>query len=122
MKILIDMNLSPTWVDFFASADIEAVHWATVGDPRAPDRDLMQWAQENKCVVFTHDLDFGALLAVTQAIAPSVFQVRTQDTLPDAIGELVLMALQQCREELVSGALVTIDAKRMRVRVLPINR
>ena len=23
MKILIDMNLSPTWVDFFANADIE---------------------------------------------------------------------------------------------------
>ncbi|MEM9267173.1 MAG: DUF5615 family PIN-like protein [Cyanobacteria bacterium P01_F01_bin.13] len=122
MKILIDMNLSPTWVAFFAKADIEAVHWATVGDPRAPDRDLIQWAQENDHVVFTHDLDFGALLAVTQATAPSVFQVRTQDTLPDAIGELVLMTLQQFREELASGALVTIDAKRMRVRVLPINR
>ena len=50
-----------------------------------------------------------------------MFQVRTQDTLPDAIGELVLMALQQFREELVSGALVTIDAKRMRARVLPIT-
>ncbi|MFG6104481.1 DUF5615 family PIN-like protein [Adonisia turfae] len=74
MKILIDMNLSPAWVGFFANADIEAVHWATVGDPRAPDRDLMQWAQENKNVVFTHDLDFGALLAVTHPLLQACFR------------------------------------------------
>jgi predicted nuclease of predicted toxin-antitoxin system len=32
MKILIDMNLSPDWVD--VGHDITAVHWSKVGDPR----------------------------------------------------------------------------------------
>jgi predicted nuclease of predicted toxin-antitoxin system len=32
MKILIDMNLSPLWVNTFAKRDIEAIHWASVGD------------------------------------------------------------------------------------------
>lgn len=27
MTILIDMNLSPLWVDLFLEAGIEAVHW-----------------------------------------------------------------------------------------------
>ena len=31
MKLLIDMNLSPTWVTAFAEAGIEAVHWSSVG-------------------------------------------------------------------------------------------
>jgi len=32
--------------------------------------------------VFTHDLDFGDILAATGAEAPSVIQVRTEDTTP----------------------------------------
>ena len=32
MKILIDMNLSPMWVQFLVSHGIEAVHWSTIGD------------------------------------------------------------------------------------------
>lgn len=31
MKILIDMNLSPTWVQFLVAQGIEAVHWFTIG-------------------------------------------------------------------------------------------
>ena len=30
MKIVIDMNLSPTWVSPFEAAGYEAVHWSTV--------------------------------------------------------------------------------------------
>ncbi|MEO1403023.1 MAG: DUF5615 family PIN-like protein [Cyanobacteria bacterium J06635_1] len=93
-----------------------------MGDPRAGDRTLMQWATDHGYIVFTHDLDFGALLAANQANAPSVFQVRTQDTLPDAIGELVLSAIRQFQVELETGALVTVDASRARARILPINR
>lgn len=48
MKILIDMNLSPDWVDVFAGHDISAVHWSTVGDPRAEDSELMAWARANQ--------------------------------------------------------------------------
>jgi len=121
MRVLIDMNLSPLWVSFFAGAGIEAVHWSTVGDPRAADRTIMQWALDNQYVVFTNDLDFGALLAATQAQLPSVVQVRTQDVLPEAIGSLVVSALRQCKSQLEAGALMTIDQARLRVRMLPIG-
>ncbi|MDR1307614.1 MAG: DUF5615 family PIN-like protein [Treponema sp.] len=37
MKILVDMNLSPRWVDFLSGNGIEAVHWSSIGPPDAPD-------------------------------------------------------------------------------------
>lgn len=122
MKILIDMNLSPEWVQTFADVEIEAIHWATVGDPRAADRTIMAYALANDYIVFTHDLDFGILLAISQADAPSVIQVRTQNILPIAIGELIISALRQFQLQLETGALITVDSSRSRVRILPILR
>jgi predicted nuclease of predicted toxin-antitoxin system len=63
MKILIDMNLSPGWVDVFRSRDIEAVHWSHIGAANAKDELVIQHARMNGFIVFTHDLDFGAILA-----------------------------------------------------------
>jgi predicted nuclease of predicted toxin-antitoxin system len=78
VKILVDMNLSPAWCGFLQDAGWEAVHWFHVGDPRAPDAEVMQWALKGDFVLLTHDLDFTALLAATKATGPSVVQVRTQ--------------------------------------------
>ncbi len=72
MKILIDMNLSPDWVDVLIENGFEALHWSTIGNPRADDSILMDWARANSYIGFTHDLDFGALPASTQAESPSV--------------------------------------------------
>jgi len=47
MKILIDMNLSPTWVTVFHSHNIQAVHWSSVGDARDKDTVIMEWARTN---------------------------------------------------------------------------
>lgn len=95
MKILIDMNLSPDWVEVFVRHGIEAVHWSAAGDPRAEDGVLMEWSRANAYVVFTHDLDFGMLLALTQAKSPSVVQVRTQDVTPAHLETLVIAALRE---------------------------
>ncbi len=109
MKLIIDVNLSPAWVSFLGDAGYETVHWSDIGALRAPDRQIMAWAREHDRVVFTHDLDFAALLAATQARAPSVLQIRAQDTLPDAMGEAVVQALRQFAQALREGAVVSVD-------------
>src|SRR4051812_7750419 len=93
MRILIDMNLSPSWVEFFADSGIESVHWRDIGNPTAMDSEIMDYAGANSFVVFTHDLDFGALLVRRHASLPSVIQIRTEDILPGAIGAIVLQAI-----------------------------
>ncbi|MBD2410582.1 hypothetical protein FACHB389_16180 [Nostoc calcicola FACHB-389] len=122
MKILIDMNLSPDWVAVFEKYNISAVHWSTVGDRREKDSIIMEWARTNGYIVFTHDLDFGSLLAATGVDTPSVIQVRTQDVLPNSIENLVISALNQFESLLEMGALVTVDQSQSRVRILPIRR
>ena len=82
MKVLIDMNLSPSWVQALEDHGFPALHWSSVGDGGVPDAVVLGWAKENGYVVFTNDLDFGAILATTRAAAPSVIQVRTQDLSP----------------------------------------
>jgi predicted nuclease of predicted toxin-antitoxin system len=120
VKILVDMNLSPDWVAVLARHAWSAVHWSAVGDPRAADRVLMDWAVANGYIVFTHDLDFGTLLALTHATGPGVLQVREQDVLPDHLEGVVVAAPRQHEADLESGALVVVDASRCRVRILPI--
>jgi predicted nuclease of predicted toxin-antitoxin system len=122
VNIVIDMNLSPSWIAILAAGGHTAVHWSTVGDPRAPDREILGWAKRHEHLVFTHDLDFGAILAATQAAAPSVVQVRSQDVTPEALGDIVMRSLREHGDALASGALVTIHPDRARVRILPVGR
>ncbi|MEB3219058.1 MAG: DUF5615 family PIN-like protein [Nostocales cyanobacterium 94392] len=122
MNILIDMNLTPDWVEIFESFGFEAVHWSSVGDPAAKDSTIMKWAIHHGYIVFTNDLDFGTLLALNEADAPSVIQIRTQDVLPFRITNLVINSLHQFQTELEEGALITIDEARSKARVLPIKR
>lgn len=122
MKILIDMNLSPDWVEVFARHGLNAVHWSAVGDPRAEDPVLMEWARENDHVVFTHDLDFGTLLALTQAESPSAIQVRTQDVTPRHLEAMVIDALKKYESLLEAGALIVLDESKSRIRILPLSK
>jgi predicted nuclease of predicted toxin-antitoxin system len=121
MKILIDMNLSPEWVATFTTAGIESIHWSKVGIATATDSVIMAYAKDNEYIVFTNDLDFGTLLAISKTDLPSVIQVRTQDLMPAKIGTLVISAINQFRSQLEIGALVTVETSRLKVRILPIN-
>jgi predicted nuclease of predicted toxin-antitoxin system len=120
LQILIDMSLSPDWVPLLQQHGYSAVHWSQVGDPRAADRTIMDWALAHDHIVFTHDLDFGTILALTRAAGPSVLQVRGQDILPDRLGDLVIAALKQHHQELTAGALLVVDPRKLRVRILPL--
>jgi hypothetical protein len=71
MRILVDMNLSPRWVDLLADAGIESVHWSSVGETTASDSFIMAFAKGAGYVVLTHDLDFGSILAATHGDKPS---------------------------------------------------
>lgn len=120
MKLLVDMNLSPRWVDLLTAAGFEAQHWSRLGPGDAPDADIMAHARDNGFVVLTHDLDFGAMLAATQGDRPSVVQLRAADLRPEAVGQAVVAALRRLAEELAEGALVTLEPGRSRVRLLPL--
>lgn len=115
------MNLSPDWVPFLTDAGVTALHWGSVGPANAPDAEIMSWARSHAFVVFTNDLDFSALLAMTRGAGPSVLQLRLQDLLPAGAGQVVLEVLRQQESMLVGGAIVTVTDNGTRVRVLPLD-
>ncbi|MDE2891018.1 MAG: DUF5615 family PIN-like protein [Chloroflexota bacterium] len=119
-SLLVDMNLSPQWVAVLQQHGWQATHWSDVGDPRASDKEIMDWAASRQLVVFTHDLDFGTMLALSHDNGPSVLQVRNEDALPPAMEGPVIAALEQHEADLIAGALVVVDTHRSRVRILPI--
>jgi predicted nuclease of predicted toxin-antitoxin system len=121
MKVLIDMNLSPTWVNSFKNAGIEAIHWSQVGAANATDMEIFNWAIKNNYMVFTHDLDFGTLLAANKTNCPSVIQIRSQDVTPEKISNTIISVLNKFSENIENGALITIDENKSRVRILPIK-
>jgi len=121
MHILIDMNLSPFWSEVLTSAGFPATHWSEIGRADASDQEIFHYAQKNESVVFTHDLDFGDILAATGADSPSVIQIRTENPTPGAMKEAVIRALNQFQSELSAGALIVVDPEKIRARILPIH-
>jgi predicted nuclease of predicted toxin-antitoxin system len=81
----------------------------------------MAYAKAHGYIVLTHDLDFSSILAATGGEKPSVIQIRGGDVSPETLGEQVRSAILQMRNVLEEGALVTIDTRRTRLRVLPLN-
>jgi len=59
LKVVVDMNLSPDWVTLLESHRWTAVHWSRVGDPRASDTAIMEWAATHEIVVYALDLDLA---------------------------------------------------------------
>lgn len=121
MKLLIDMNLSPRWVEVLAHAGLEAFHWSQVGSRDAPDTVIMRYADQNKLCVLTHDLDFSAILAASGASRPSVIQIRSDDVSPEALSEILVKTIRQHCQTLEQGALLTLYPARARVRILPMD-
>jgi len=127
MKFLLDMNLSPRLATlfrdsaFFRERGYESVHWTEVGSPTAFDRDILQWASENGWIVITNDLDFGAILALEALTFPSIIQIRRLELSPEPILPVLERVIEQFANELQRGAIIVIDERRMRVRLLPLS-
>jgi len=121
MKLLIDVNLSPAWTDVLMEEDVESVHWSEVGKLNATDLEIINYAKENGMIIFTHDLDFGNILAATGGDSPSIIQIRTHDIAPESLKDLLLKAITQFKTQLQDGALITIHPGKSRARILPIR-
>ena len=121
MKLLVDLNLSPAWVETLQADGHEVMHWSGMESPRSPDAELMRFALKRGWTVFTNDIEVDALLAHIRGSKPSVLQVRAQDVSPGHLAPLVLRVLRRFAKELEAGAIVTVEEAGEKVRVLPLD-
>jgi len=121
MNFIVDVNLSPLWCVALKHQGHHAQHWSEIGDIRASDASIMEWAARHDTVVLTQDLDFGELLAANALLGPSVVILGGHSVSPQAVSATVLLALKNFHEELARGALLRIEPGRARIRLLPIR-
>ena len=120
MKLLLDMNLSPMLAELLSNRGIESVHWYTIGKYDAKDSEIMEYAYEHDYIVLTCDLDFSAILSATHGLKPSVVQLRKTLIQAEQVADLLAFALLKNSEDLKKGAILSIDLKKARLRLLPL--
>ena len=120
MKILLDMNIPFKYASLLMEKGIELLRWSDVGAPNATDAEIMEYARKKALIVLTFDLDFSAILSVTHDCKPSVVQMRATVRQAEQATDLIAVALFQNKEDLVKGAILSIDLKKSRLRLLPL--
>lgn len=122
MKFLIDQNLSPLVATGLSEAGHDAIHVSGLGMERADDSAVLDRASAEGRVIVSADIDFGTLLAVSGADRPSVVLIRrSADRRAIRLVELLLANLADVEEALGEGAIVALDANRIRIRALPLR-
>ena len=122
MKFLADMGISPRAVEYLRTVGHDAVHLHELGLDRMADSEILTKARAEGRVVLTHDLDFGDLLAASQAVLPSVVIFRLPDMRPGSVIRHLDAILAQHLQALESGAILSVSERRVRLRRLPITR
>lgn len=88
----------------------------------ATDAEILERARVDGRVIISADTDFGALLALAGAAAPSLVLFRRSDNQTGSLLDLLLANLSQVQQALVRGSVVVIEDARVRVRSLPFGR
>jgi predicted nuclease of predicted toxin-antitoxin system len=120
MKLLLDQGLPLSAAKLLCDAGIDTIHVGEIDLSAAEDREIIQRAREDNRVVVTLDADFHTLLALDEAVSPSVIRIRIERLRAQALTELLLRIISECEEDLQQGAAVTIETSRIRIRHLPL--
>jgi predicted nuclease of predicted toxin-antitoxin system len=122
VRFLLDQNISPDLARALTNLGHDAVHVRDLGMSRASDIQILEQAQLDQRVILSSDTDFGELLARTNAASPSVVLLRRQsDRRAAQVAHLLAANLDAVEADLAAGAVVVIEAERMRVRRLPMR-
>ena len=119
MKLLLDQGLPRSSAQLLRNAGIDAVHVGEVGLSTATDAYILAKGLEEGRIVVTLDADFHALLALSGAASPSVIRIRMEGLRGEKAAPLIMTVLSQCSDDLISGAVVTVQTNRLRIRRLP---
>ncbi len=122
MKFLIDNALSPDLAKWLVETGYEAVHVREYGLAAAEDIDILNRAAAENRAVISADTDFGTLLALRRETKPSFILLhKSAPHIPSVQFALLSNNLPELIDDLAAGCVVVIEAKRIRIRPLPIG-
>lgn len=119
MKFLLDMGLGRPTATFLRLRGHDTVHLRDQGLQRLEDPLIIEKARSEGRVILTHGLDFGRLIALSQAALPSVITFRLEDMRPATVNHYLAKVLTRFSGPLEAGALISVSEQSIRVRQLP---
>ncbi|MEM7794115.1 MAG: DUF5615 family PIN-like protein [Cyanobacteria bacterium P01_C01_bin.118] len=120
MKFLADMGISPRTVTWLKNQGYNAVRLSDEGLQRLPDADVMVKALQEKRILLTMDLGFGALLAMSRGQFPSTIIFRLSNETSESVNGRLAEVLELFAADLESGAIISVSDETVRVRRLPL--
>lgn len=121
MRFLADMGLGMAVVAWLRSEGHDAVHLRELELHRLSDRDIFAKAIEEERIVLTFDLDFSEIAALNPGKSASVVVFRLGNARVANVIARLKAVLRDSSKSLESGAIVTVEEFRHRVRQLPIH-
>lgn len=122
MRFLVDNALSPTLAALLRDAGHHAIHVRDIGLQHAEDDVIFDRAAADDCVLLSADTDFSTILATRAAFRPSLILFRGGGSRKaDHLASVIVANLSEVAVALDSGAIVTFEPSRVRVRALPID-
>ena len=120
IRALLDQGLPRSAVRLLREIGWDVVHVGDLGLAAATDAQILEHARAENRVVITLDADFHRLLAISGAKAPSVVRIREEGLTAAPLVRLLTDALTRIDQALDAGAMVTVTARAVRIRALPI--
>lgn len=121
MKFLIDMPVSPELVKTLEKRGHAAVHAQDAGLAEADDSEIVTRARQESRIIVTADLDFGQLLAMSNADGPGIILFRGGNYSEREMRELLEKVLTSVDNQLLPKSICVVDKKRVRVTRLPLK-
>ena len=120
MKLLLDQGTPRSAASLLRQAGFDAVHTGETGLAEAEDSEIIRRASLEDRVIVTLDADFHSHLALTQACKPSVIRIRIEGLRAEEFSGLLQKVLNQCSDDLNTGAMISVNDFQIRVRRLPL--
>jgi predicted nuclease of predicted toxin-antitoxin system len=121
VKFLADMGISPKTVSFLQGLGYPAFHLHQEGLDKLSDPEILQLARRDGCILLTHDLDFGDLLAASEAALPSVIIFRLRNMRPEQVNHYLKAIVTKHSRDLEQGVIITVSEGGRRIRELPLK-
>ena len=122
MRFLADMGVSQRVVKWLRAAGHDATHLRDEGLHRLLDGDIFTKATQEQRIILTWDLDFTEILALSGSHTVSAVVFRLINTRTDNVIRRLDRVLSESEQDLLEGAIISVEESRHRVRLLPLGR
>jgi predicted nuclease of predicted toxin-antitoxin system len=122
MRFLADMGISQRVVTWLREQSHDAVHLRDQGLQRLANGDICTKAMQESRIILTWDLDFAEILALSRQQIVSAVIFRLHNTRSVHVIHRLERVLTESAQDLEDGAIISVEERRHRVRLLPVGR